>query len=147
MEDLWLAKKTTKISWKSIRADKLRCTWAVSGQKQVQYALDQWQGSWGAFFSWFQNVPVFGPKRTRYTCFWQLPIFRPVVLRDVGWRNYVIPASRFCGMAVVPKADHPTPTLTLTLTWTLWRDQCLDAMACEGSRSIRPARVLCLEGL
>ena len=39
-----------------------------------------------------------------------------------------------------PKADHPT--LTRTLTRTLWGDQCLDAVACEGSRSIRPARVL-----
>ena len=28
----------------------------------------------------------------------------------------------------------------LTLTWTLWGDQCLDAVACEGSRSIRSAR-------
>ena len=39
---------------------------------------------------------------------------------------------------MVPKADHPTRTLTLTLTLTLWRDLCLDAVACEGSRLIRP---------
>ena len=50
---------------------------------------------------------------------------------------------------MVPKADHPTGilTLTLTLTRTLWGDQCLDAVACEGSRLIRPTRTLCLEGL
>ena len=40
-----------------------------------------------------------------------------------------------------------TRTLTLTLTRTLWGDQCLDAVACEGSRLIRPARMLCLKGL
>ena len=42
-----------------------------------------------------------------------------------------------------------TLTLTLTLARTLWGDQSLDAVACEGSinRLIRPARVLCLEGL
>ena len=51
------------------------------------------------------------------------------------------------GLAVAPKADHPTLTLTPTVTRTLWGDQCLDAVACEGSRSIRPARVLCLYGL
>ena len=44
-----------------------------------------------------------------------------------------------------PDADHPT--LTLTLTRTPWGDQCWDAVACEGSRSIRPARMLWLEGL
>ena len=36
-------------------------------------------------------------------------------------------------------------TLTLTLTRTLWGDQCLEAVACEGSRLIRPAWILCLE--
>ena len=35
-------------------------------------------------------------------------------------------------------ADHPTRTLALTLTGTLWGDLCLDAVACEGSRLIRP---------
>ena len=42
---------------------------------------------------------------------------------------------------------HSTRTLalTLTLTRTLWSDQCLDAVACEGSRLIRPAWMLCLE--
>ena len=47
------------------------------------------------------------------------------------------------GLAVLPKADNPT----LTLTATPWGDQCLDAVACESLRSIRPARVLCLQGL
>ena len=45
------------------------------------------------------------------------------------------------------EADRPTRTLTLSLTLTLWGDVCLDAVACEGSRLIRPARMLCLEGL
>ena len=43
---------------------------------------------------------------------------------------------------VVSDANHPTQTLTLTQTRTLRGDQCLDAVPCEGSRSIRPARVL-----
>ena len=51
------------------------------------------------------------------------------------------------GLAVVSKADHPTLTLSLTLPRTLWGDQCFDAVACEGSRSICPARVLCFEGI
>ena len=43
--------------------------------------------------------------------------------------------------------DHSTLTLTLTLIGTLWGDQCLDAVACEGSRLIRPIWLLCLERL
>ena len=39
-------------------------------------------------------------------------------------------------LAVAPDADHPTRTLTVTLT--LWGDLCLDTVACEGSRLIRP---------
>ena len=35
-------------------------------------------------------------------------------------------------LAVAP--DHPTRTLTLTLTGTLWGDLCLGAVACEGYR-------------
>ena len=35
---------------------------------------------------------------------------------------------------MAPDADHPTRTLTRTL----WGDLCLDAVACEGSRLIRP---------
>ena len=46
-------------------------------------------------------------------------------------------------LAMVPNADHPT----LTLTRTPWGDQLLDAVACEGYRLIRPARMLCLEEL
>ena len=43
---------------------------------------------------------------------------------------------------------HPTRTLTLTLTRTLWGDQCLDAAACEGSRLIGPIWwLLCLKRL
>ena len=44
------------------------------------------------------------------------------------------------GLAVAPDADHPTRTLTRTRTRTrtLWGDLCLDAVACEGSRLIRP---------
>ena len=34
--------------------------------------------------------------------------------------------------------DHSTRTLILTLIETLWGDQYLDSVACEGSRSIRP---------
>ena len=48
----------------------------------------------------------------------------------------LVPGRRF--LAVVPDADHPTRTITLALTLTLWGDQCLDAVACEGSRLIRP---------
>ena len=40
------------------------------------------------------------------------------------------------GSAVAPDADHPTRTLTRTRT--LWGDLCLDAVACEGPRLIRP---------
>ena len=41
---------------------------------------------------------------------------------------------------------HPTRTLTRTLARTLlWSDQCLDAVAREGSRLIRPAWMLCLK--
>ena len=37
-------------------------------------------------------------------------------------------------------ADHPTRTLALTLPLIgmLWGDLCLDAVACEGPRLIRP---------
>ena len=35
---------------------------------------------------------------------------------------------------MAPDADHPT----LTLTRTLWGDLCLDAVASEGSKLIRP---------
>ena len=49
---------------------------------------------------------------------------------------------------MVPKADHLTLSRNRTRTRTLWGDQCLDAVACEGSRLISPARMLlCLEGL
>ena len=41
----------------------------------------------------------------------------------------------------MPKADHPTRTRTRTRTRTLWGGQCFDAVACEGSRLIRPARL------
>ena len=74
--ELWRASdwlKNDKHQLKVQRADKLGCTWAVSGQKQVQSDLDQWHGSWGAFFTSFQSVLGFVPKRTRYTCFWPLP--------------------------------------------------------------------------
>ena len=40
-----------------------------------------------------------------------------------------------------------TRTPTLNPTRTPWGVQCLGAVACEGSRLIRPARILCLEGL
>ena len=40
---------------------------------------------------------------------------------------------------------HPTRTLTLISTRTLWSGQCLDAVACEVSRLIRPTWMLCLE--
>ena len=40
---------------------------------------------------------------------------------------------------------HPTLTLTRTRTRTLWSDQCLDVVACEGSRLIRPTWTLWLE--
>ena len=39
-------------------------------------------------------------------------------------------------LAVAPDADHPARTLTRTLT--VWGDLCLDAVACEGFRLIRP---------
>ena len=38
---------------------------------------------------------------------------------------------------MAPDADHPTRTLTLSLTRTLWGDLCLDAVACKGYRLIR----------
>ena len=41
-------------------------------------------------------------------------------------------------LAVTLEAGYPTRTLTLTVTRTLWGDLCLDAVACEGSRLIRP---------
>ena len=45
--------------------------------KQVQCVLDHYQGSWDALLTWFSMhlVSVFGPKRTRCTCFWPLPFF------------------------------------------------------------------------
>ena len=43
-------------------------------------------------------------------------------------------------------ADHPTRTLTRTVTRTLWGDLCLDAVACEGSRLIRPKGALWMGG-
>ena len=43
--------------------------------------------------------------------------------------------------------DHSTRTVTLTLTRTLWGDQCLDAVAWEDSRLIRAIWLLCLERL
>ena len=42
----------------------------------------------------------------------------------------------FFFLPVAPAADRPTRTLTVTQT--LWGDLCLDAVACEGSRLIRP---------
>ena len=48
---------------------------------QAQCVLDQWQGSWGVFFTSFQNVPVFGPKWTRYTCFCPLLLMFCCILR------------------------------------------------------------------
>ena len=42
-------------------------------------------------------------------------------------------------LAVAPDADHPTRTPTLTLTRTLWSDQCLDAVASEGSLEVDSA--------
>ena len=49
----WLKKqKNDKNQLKVKQSRQTRvCTWAVSGQKQVQSPLDQWQGSWGAFFT------------------------------------------------------------------------------------------------
>ena len=41
-------------------------------------------------------------------------------------------------LSVAPDIDHPIRTLTRTLTRTLWGDLCLDAVACEGPRLIRP---------
>ena len=41
--------------------------------------------------------------------------------------------------------DHSTRTLIHTLIGMLWGDQCLDAVAREGSRLIRPIWLLCLE--
>ena len=41
-----------------------------------------------------------------------------------------------------PPDPNPNP---ITLTRTLWSDQCLDAVACEGSRLIRRTWMLCLE--
>ena len=49
-------------------------------------------------------------------------------------------------LAVALDADHPTRTLTRTVTRTLWGDLCLDAVACEGSRLIRPKGVLWMGG-
>ena len=42
---------------------------AFSSQKQVRREAGQSQGSWRVIYTWFQNVPVFGTKATRYTCF------------------------------------------------------------------------------
>ena len=52
--------------------------------------------------------------------------------------RYVVPGTYiFRGVsAVAPDADHPTRTLTPTLTRTLWGDLSLDAVACEGSRGM-----------
>ena len=56
---------------------------------------------------------------------------------------------RHAGWRFALQAHHPNLTLTLILTRTEWSDQCLDAVACEGSysRLIRPTRMLCLERL
>ena len=39
------------------------------------------------------------------------------------------------------------PNPTQTLIGMLWGDQCLDAVACKGSRLIRPIWLLCVERL
>ena len=39
------------------------------------------------------------------------------------------------------------PNLTQTLSRMRWGEQCLDAVACEGSRLIRPLWLLCVERL
>ena len=39
------------------------------------------------------------------------------------------------------------PNPTQTLIGMLWGDQCLDAVACDGSRLIRPIWLLCVERL
>ena len=52
--------------------------------------------------------------------------------------GYVVPGTFSFFFAPAPDADHPTRTRTRTRTRTLWGDLCLDAVACEGSRLIRP---------
>ena len=49
-------------------------------------------------------------------------------------------------LAAAFDADHPTRTLTLTVSRTLWGGLCLDAVACEGSRLIRSKGVLWMGG-
>ena len=61
-------------------------------------------------------------------------VYTMIVNRDRGFASWCLKPATLTG------------TLTLTLTLTLWGDQCLDAVACEGSRLIRPTRMPCLEG-
>ena len=62
---------------------------------------------------------------------------RLVETLDFWWirsgRALIVSLSRGV-FAVVPTADHPTRTLTLTLTGTVWGEPCLDAG--EGAQSI-----------
>ena len=61
----------------------------------------------------------------------------------------------FAAVYVLVPHHVPTPTRGMTVrarptrtrTLTLWGDQGLDAVACEGSRFMRPTLMLCLEGL
>ena len=72
-----------------------------------------------------------------------------VHISDHYWRRgctMIGESLRVFWMWCLTPTTRPSP-YPITLTRTLWGDQRLDAVACECSRSIRPARVLCLWGL
>ena len=77
---------------------------------------------------------------------WGYPIRTPSLFYIVLVPHHVPTPLR--GITVRASRSRPTTrTLSLALTRTLWGDRCLDAVACEGSRLIRPTWMLCLERL
>ena len=76
----WLNAETTKDSWKSSRVDNSGVPAVLYPAKTGEVRFRPMAGLVLCVFYMillpFYYLPVFGPKRTRYTCFWPLPKIR-----------------------------------------------------------------------
>ena len=72
----WLSTKNNQKQLETIHNSHIQLyTCAIIPQKQVLCSFGQSRGSCGVLFTWFEYVPVFEWKWTRYTCFWLLPYY------------------------------------------------------------------------